>query len=176
MSLQWTVKAETRDEPPHDKTNKMVCAPSEDSDQPGHPPSLTWVFPVCMKKAWVLSYSLSAQRRLWLDWTDAQADLSLRWAHSNFIGFVVRRLRWCQILSHVRPQMIVMIAEHNHWLQQYVSSFFCFLHLDLPRLNSKFSSSKCKYTLIRTPISRDVLVFLSILHCVFLFTVSAELF
>ena len=25
---------------PHDKTNKMTCAPSEDSDQPGHPPSL----------------------------------------------------------------------------------------------------------------------------------------
>ena len=36
-------------EPPHDKTNKMICAPSEDSDQSGHP--------------------------------DAQADLSLRWAH-----------------------------------------------------------------------------------------------
>ena len=28
-------------EPPYDKTNKMSCAPSEDSDQPGHPPSLT---------------------------------------------------------------------------------------------------------------------------------------
>ena len=27
-------------EPPHDKTNKMTCAPSEDSDQPGHQPSL----------------------------------------------------------------------------------------------------------------------------------------
>ena len=27
-------------EPPHDKTNKMTCAHSEDSDQPGHPPSL----------------------------------------------------------------------------------------------------------------------------------------
>ena len=27
-------------EPPHDKTDKMACAPSEDSDQPGHPPSL----------------------------------------------------------------------------------------------------------------------------------------
>ena len=27
-------------EPPHDKTNKMACAPSEDSDQPGHLPSL----------------------------------------------------------------------------------------------------------------------------------------
>ena len=27
-------------EPPHDRTNKMACGPSEDSDQPGHPPSL----------------------------------------------------------------------------------------------------------------------------------------
>ena len=27
-------------EPPHDKTNKVTCAPSEDSDQSGHPPSL----------------------------------------------------------------------------------------------------------------------------------------
>ena len=27
-------------EPPHDKTNKMTFVPSEDSDQPGHPPSL----------------------------------------------------------------------------------------------------------------------------------------
>ena len=26
-------------EPPHDKTNKMACAPIEDSDQPGNPPS-----------------------------------------------------------------------------------------------------------------------------------------
>ena len=27
-------------EPPHDKTNKMTFVPSEDSDHPGHPPSL----------------------------------------------------------------------------------------------------------------------------------------
>ena len=27
-------------EPMHDKTYKMACAPSEDSDRPGHPPSL----------------------------------------------------------------------------------------------------------------------------------------
>ena len=33
-------------EPPHDKTNKMICAPSEDSDQPGHPPRLIRVFAV----------------------------------------------------------------------------------------------------------------------------------
>ena len=40
-------------EPPHDKTNKMACAPSEGS---------------------------------------VQAELSLRWAHSHFVGFVMRRL------------------------------------------------------------------------------------
>ena len=27
-------------EPPHDKTNKMAIAPSEDTDQPVHPPRL----------------------------------------------------------------------------------------------------------------------------------------
>ena len=40
---------------PHNKTNKMAYAPSEDSDQPGHLP--------------------------------AQADLSLCWAHSHYVGF-----------------------------------------------------------------------------------------
>ena len=34
----------------HDKINKMTCVPSEDSDQPGHPPSLIRVFAVSMKK------------------------------------------------------------------------------------------------------------------------------
>ena len=68
------------------------CAPSEDSGQPGHPPSLIRVFAVRMKKAWVLSYLLSAQRRLWADWVDAQVDLSLRWAHSHFSGLFTRRL------------------------------------------------------------------------------------
>ena len=33
-------------EPPHNKTNKMTFVPSEDSDQPGHPPSLIRVFAV----------------------------------------------------------------------------------------------------------------------------------
>ena len=41
-------------EPPLDKINKIMCAPSKDSDQPEHSP----------KEAWLLSYHLSAQRRL----------------------------------------------------------------------------------------------------------------
>ena len=79
-------------EPRHEKTSKMACAPSEDSDQPGHSPSLIRVFAVHMQKAWVLSYPLSAQQRLRSDWADAQDDLSLPWAHSHFVGFVMSRL------------------------------------------------------------------------------------
>ena len=47
-------------EPSRNKQND--CAPNEDSDQPGHPPSLIRVFAVRMKKAWALSYPLSVQR------------------------------------------------------------------------------------------------------------------
>ena len=63
-------------EPPHVKTNKMPCAPSQDSISLCiHP--VRSVFAVRMKKAWVLSFPLSAQQWLWSDWVDAQADLSL---------------------------------------------------------------------------------------------------
>ena len=72
---------------PHDKINKMICAPSEDSDQPGHPPSLIRVFAVRLKRAWALSYLLSSQRRFWSDWIDAQADPSLHWAHMSLCWF-----------------------------------------------------------------------------------------
>ena len=68
------------------QNQKNDCAPSEDSDQPGHQPSLIRVFAVRMKKPWVLSYPLSAQRRLWSDWL-----ICLRWAHSHFVCFVMSR-------------------------------------------------------------------------------------
>ena len=76
---------------PHDKTNKMTVRPAKTQICLGiHP---VWsVFAVRMKKAWVLSYPLSARRRLWSDWADAQADLSLHWAHMPFC-FVIRRLQ-----------------------------------------------------------------------------------
>ena len=73
------------------QNQQSECAPSEDSDQPGHLSSLIRVFAIRMK-TWVLSYPLSAQRRLWSDWADPQADLSLHWVHSHFVGFVMLRL------------------------------------------------------------------------------------
>ena len=90
----------TLSEPQHDKTNKMACAPGEDSGQPGHPPTLISVFAVCMKKPWVISFLLSGQQRLLSDWADVQADLSLRWAHSHFVGFVVLWLICFSVMLH----------------------------------------------------------------------------
>ena len=89
---------------PYDKTNKEACAPSEDSDQPRHPPSL-----ISLRCPHILSYPMSAQWRLWSDWVDAQADLSLHWAHSHFVGFVMRRL----ISWHSCTQEF----EEFHWFQ-----------------------------------------------------------
>ena len=61
--------------PPHDKTNKMACAPSEDSDQPGHPPNLIRVFAVrCPLSAWRNLGSLAthwAHSEDWSDWGNA---------------------------------------------------------------------------------------------------------
>ena len=83
------------------------CAPSEDSDQPGHPPSLIRVFTVRMKKPWVFSYPLSAQWRLWLDWADAQADLSLLGIHS-FCWF-------CHVVAQIsiRPRILYYSFPSN---------------------------------------------------------------
>ena len=77
-------------EPPHDKTNKMACVcPAKTQISLGICP--VWsIFAVCMKKAWVLSYPLSAQRSLWsgrmprLIWVFA--------ARSHFVGFVMLQL------------------------------------------------------------------------------------
>ena len=51
-------------EPEHDKTNQNDLCTQQNSGQPGQVPSLIRGFAVRMKKAWVLSYPLSAQRIL----------------------------------------------------------------------------------------------------------------
>ena len=89
MIISYNFMFESR----HDKTNKVSMRPAKTQISLGIRP--VWsVFAVRMKKAWVLSYPLSAQRRLWSDWADAHAELSLRWAHSHFVGFVMSGLIW----------------------------------------------------------------------------------
>ena len=70
-----------------------------------------------MKKAWVLSYPLSAQRRLWSDWVDAQTDLSLRWAHTHFVGFV---MSWLMLL--LKTMWVFRYKTHN-WTNSMLMQF-----------------------------------------------------
>ena len=75
-------------EPLHDKTNKVAYAPNEYSDQPGHPPSLIReTSPLCAQ--WVAKDPrfLHADSENSDQTGDAQADLSLRWAHMPFCWF-----------------------------------------------------------------------------------------
>ena len=98
-------------EPHRDKTSKMACAPSEDSDQPGHSPSLIRVFTVRMKKAKILSYPLSAQRRLRSAWASAKTLIRLGgcpgWSESSLGAHAILlnrvfavRMKKAKILSY----------------------------------------------------------------------------
>ena len=90
-------------EPQHDKIRKMICAPSKDSDQPGHPPSLIRVFAVRMKKPWVLSYPLSAQQRLWQTGRTPRLIWVFAWRTCHFVGFLMTWLNFNLSLGTAKP-------------------------------------------------------------------------
>ena len=78
-------------EPPHDKTNKMTVRPAKTQISLGIR-SVWSVFAVRSVGSWGPNVSSCGQQRLWSDWADAQAGLSLRWAHYHFVGFVMRQV------------------------------------------------------------------------------------
>ena len=122
--------------PPHDKTNKLVCVPSEDSDQPGHPSSLIRVFAGRRKKAWVLSHPLTAQRRLWSDWAAPRLIwgcvgctvilLVLSWGGSNFTVFKVLTV-WFWFCSRFGPLLFWGLVDSSPCLLHHTASLTNFL-------------------------------------------------
>ena len=96
------------------------CVPSEDSD-------------VRMKTLWAFSYPLSAQWRLWLDWANAQADLSLPWVHS-FCWFCQDWGSWLKWTHQIRKDestmgkrclMWQLITNDSTMIHETVSSVIC---------------------------------------------------
>ena len=69
-------------EPPHDKTNKMAIAPSEDTDQPAHPPSLIRV-------------NIGSSATNWAHYEDSDQTGRI-WVFARhrgfFVGFIMRWL------------------------------------------------------------------------------------
>ena len=78
-------------EPPHDKTNKMSVRPAKTHTSLGIRP--VWSESLLCAQ-WVAKYPgfLHADSEDWSDWADAQTGLSLHWAHTHFVGFVVSQL------------------------------------------------------------------------------------
>ena len=108
-------------EPPHDKTNKVICAPSEDSDQPKHPPSPIRGFAVRSIGRRGPNVSSCGQRRLWSNGADAQAELSLPWAQMSFCWFCHKPAQmWhCSCPLAVPNAVRVLYIRNNpewaHW-------------------------------------------------------------
>ena len=109
-------------EPLHDKTNKMTCVPSKDSDQPGHPPSLIRVLALRFMGSSGPSAASWGQGRLWL-------DLNLCWAHVILLvlscggsyqvatGEEVFELYFAFIYSWYNWMTCLLLC--NHWLVPY---------------------------------------------------------
>ena len=80
------------------ETYKMPCAPSEDSDQPGHtPPPQSDQSPGCELSGQLKDPSFLHADTKGSDWTGgggAQADLSLCWARMPFC-------RFCRVLAPI---------------------------------------------------------------------------
>ena len=77
-------------------------------------PSLIRVFAVRMKRAWVLTYQLSAQRRLWSEWADARTDTSLRWAYMANIEI---HSKLAKNIKMVRQNQ-THLTMHQGWIPQ----------------------------------------------------------
>ena len=96
--------------PPHDKTNKMTCAPSEDSDQLGHPPSLISLR--CPLEETVGPY-LPIKRTVKTDQTGWMPRLIRVFAGCTcyFVGFGMRQPIWFVIYIFVRVVVITPLGK-----------------------------------------------------------------
>ena len=114
------------------QNQQSECAPSEDSDQPGHPPSLIMprlirVFAVRIMGSLGPKLSSCGQRRLWSDWADAQADLSLRWqtCAQPFCWFCCVAAHFVSCLKHVNwMETIIYLIKYLKNLVTCVKNYF----------------------------------------------------
>ena len=106
FSTIWTASSKT--EPKHNKTNKMSCVPAKTQIPP------VWsVFTVHSMGSQGTKACTCTHPRLWSEWEDAQADLSLCWVHMSFNW--LRHLR----LNPTSSEMFLYSLRQN--------TFLCFL-------------------------------------------------
>ena len=111
------------------QTKKMACAPSEDSDQPGHPPSLIRVFAVRMENTWILNLSIGCSAK-----TLIRLGGGPGWSESS-LG--ARSFCWfCHEAAHLIPSL--MLCSFPAWCLGQDVEFDCIGSSSL-----KWSEVKC---------------------------------
>ena len=128
QSFSVAVDVPLWNEPPHDKTNNVLCAQRR-LRSAWASTHLIRVFAVSMKKAWALSYPLSAQRRLW-------SDLSpLQWLEMTEIPLKVSHSIGKNLMSSL---MLGAVQFKNYFAKgSYLSIYSCFRILMLHEIGSK---------------------------------------
>ena len=120
QNIIWQWKTVTRllrqniIEPQHDKTSKMTCAPSEDSDQLGHPPSL-------IRAYWLCAVSIAKNPRFlhadskYLDQTERMSRLIFVFAGRTcrFADFLILCLILSFATSHKQFDFGHVFHHHN---------------------------------------------------------------
>ena len=116
----------------------MTCAPCEDLDQPRHPSSLIRVFAVRMNKALVLSYPLSAQRRLIR--LDGCPGWSESWSLLIFLlHWAGRSVCWlCHALADQSSMCALWVANGKNFLREDCDQTGC-----MARLNAQADLCLC---------------------------------
>ena len=115
-ALLKLIRIEKTFEPPHDKTNTMTYAPSEDLDQPGHPPSLHSMV------SWRPNVSSCWQRRV------IRLGRCLGWSESLLGAFLSKRAQWSLIKLWMRKIISLRRALVIMWNLLWPCSCFFLLY------------------------------------------------
>ena len=80
---------------------------SKDSDQTGWMPRLVWLCWGLTSQSTIFQSCRDGAIASWVinQYLDAQADLSLRWAHTHFVGFVMMQLICIKCLAFFRQPL-----------------------------------------------------------------------
>ena len=107
------------------KPTKWFVRPAKTQISLGIRPVLIRVFAACMKKHLVLSYPISAQRRLWSEWAEARLIGVFAGCTCHFVGFIIRWL----IFSSPEPLDSIVSLKYGHAPSSIVRSSTIFKDL-----------------------------------------------
>ena len=85
---------------------------------------------------------LCAQRRLRSAWASAQADQSLCWAHTHFVGFVTRWLKLLNFGNHITAMKKVLTRRNTYMDIWVISGRRKYEHEGLFAMKRRFGSEK----------------------------------